>query len=89
MFKLKYSYIYSEDKLRRLSMEEKKYCEFSIEGVIECSEEGQKEIQKKINEAVAKIMEEEGLIRVDVSVQKYTNLDVALSIVSKSDGPVN
>jgi len=70
-------------------MEDKKYCEFSIEGVIECQEDQIKEIQKKINEAVGKIIEEEGLIRIDVSLQKYSNLDVALSIVAKSNDTLN
>lgn len=70
-------------------MEEKKYCEFVIEGVFECSDEDQKELQKKINEAISKLLEDERLVKVDISMSKYSDMDVAVSIINKSDIDLN
>ena len=69
-------------------MKDKKYCEFVIEGIYEFSKENEKEIIKKIKEAI-NILVDEKLIKVDTSVTKYSATDVLLSIVKPSDGDIN
>ena len=69
-------------------MKDKKYCEFVIEGIYEFSKDNEKEIIKKIKEAI-NILVDEKLIKVDTSVTKYSATDVLLSIVKPPGDDIN
>jgi hypothetical protein len=70
-------------------MEDKRFCEFSIEGVYECTKEEEEEILKKIQEAIEKLAEGKELVRIDSSVSKYSAADIALAIARQKDDEYN
>lgn len=70
-------------------MKEKKYCEFIIEGIFECAEGKEKEIQDKIMEALSCLSKEEGLAKLNFVITKFTDMDIAVSILNKSEEDIN
>ena len=70
-------------------MKEKKYCEFVIEGIFECAEEKEKEIQEKIMEALSSLSKDEDLVKINFVITKFTDMDIAISILNKSEEDFN
>ena len=70
-------------------MKEKKYCEFVIEGILECPEGKEQEVQKKIIEAMSYISKDDGVVKINFVISKFSDMDVAISVLNKSEEDIN